>query len=110
MPLATPREDSIGVDCRTVTIAFVPERVIGGITSEVRTRATCKGASADRDVSQSAEWLAAWSTERALVCALIAGRLLDSYTWDGLLDVAEAMAANAWDCYPSQGFGLAART
>lgn len=54
--------------------------------------------------TRAAEWLAACSTERALVSALVAARHLDRYTWEGSLDMSAALAANVWDCFPSQEF------
>jgi hypothetical protein len=45
--------------------------------------------------------LAAWSTIRALICALIAGRALSRFTWQGSLDIGVAVAANAGDCLTS---------
>jgi hypothetical protein len=45
------------------------------------------------------EWLTARSTANALICALIAGHILDRFTWDGLLDIGATLTANAGDCF-----------
>lgn len=43
--------------------------------------------------------LATAATERALLCALVAGRSLSEATWEGVLEIEEVIAANAWDCF-----------
>lgn len=51
---------------------------------------------------------AARSTSRALIYALIAGRILDRFTWDSPLDVEAIIAANAGDCFSAQDLRPAA--
>jgi hypothetical protein len=46
------------------------------------------------------ELAAAVAVERALIIALVCARHLDRYTWQGVLDIGEIMAAGAWDCFP----------
>ncbi len=46
----------------------------------------------------AAGMLAALLVERALVMALVCARHLGRYHWDGTLDMADIMAASAWDC------------
>jgi hypothetical protein len=47
----------------------------------------------------TAKRLAAVATERALLCALVAGRSLGQAFWEGCLDCDAVIAANAWDCF-----------
>jgi hypothetical protein len=48
---------------------------------------------------------AAWSTIRALIYGLIAGRVLNRLSWHDELDVGAAIEANAGDCLAAQDFG-----
>lgn len=48
---------------------------------------------------------AAWSTTRALMYGLIAGRTLNRFSWQGDLNVGAAIEANAGDCFTTQDFG-----
>lgn len=50
------------------------------------------------------ERLAIHSTVNALICALIAGRTLNRFTWEGSLDIGEALMANAGDCFAFLNF------
>jgi hypothetical protein len=43
--------------------------------------------------------LAARVTAQALVCALLAGKILDRITWEGPLDVCAVLAASSGDCF-----------
>lgn len=47
---------------------------------------------------------AAWSTTRALMYGLIAGRTLNRFSWQGSLNVGAAMEANAGDCFHALDF------
>jgi hypothetical protein len=53
--------------------------------------------------------LAAWVTARAVVSALIAGRALHRFTWQGRLDVGAALAANSGDCFTPADFARQAQ-
>jgi len=50
------------------------------------------------DDTAAAEMLAALMVERALIMALVCARHLGRYSWDGILDTADVMAASTWDC------------
>jgi len=52
---------------------------------------------------------AAWSTTRALIYGLIAGRTLNRFSWQGSLNVAAAIEANAGDCFVAQHSGRQAQ-
>lgn len=91
-----------GVLGASVVRAFEPQSRIGAMASGAAGQAASgepgtEGAKEDRE--RCAQWLAACATERALVCAVAAGRMLGRHTWDKTLDIGAAMAANAWDCY-----------
>lgn len=91
-----------GILAGSVARAFEPQPVIGVMASGAAGQAASEnlGASgAEEDRERCAQWLAACATERALVCAVTAGRMLGRHTWDQALDIGAAMAANAWDCY-----------
>jgi hypothetical protein len=62
----------------------------------------------DQMINQAEQWLGLCATERALISALIAGRLLDRYTWHDALDIGAALAAGAQDCFPTQEFPTSA--
>jgi len=100
--------DSAGVGVATVARAFEPRSKVEAVAAGARRRSGSDAPLPDdpegreRDGAWCAEWLAACSVERALVCAVTAGRRLDRHTWDGALDIGAAMAANAWDCFASQ--------
>jgi hypothetical protein len=96
---------SARIDSSTVRWAFAPQRTINALAGIARGQLAGENtAGQEPDIIRSAEWLGACSTERALVCALTAGRMLDRHTWEGLLDIGEAMAANTWDCFGSLDF------
>lgn len=99
--LATVAADA-GILAGSVARAFEPQPVVGAMASGAAGQAAsenlgARGAKEDRE--RRAQWLAACATERALVCAVTAGRMLGRHTWDQALDIGAAMAANAWDCY-----------
>lgn len=77
------------VDTATAQRAFQPQHTVAD-------RSQMSG--------QAEEWLAACATERALIAGLVTSRRLSRYTWDGALDVGAVLAANVWDCFPSQDF------
>ena len=78
----------------TVSWAYAAQHTIDSMAATAQSPQ-----SPGRAAGAAARWLAACATERALVCAVTAGRMLDRLTWDELLDIAEAMAANAWDSF-----------
>ena len=51
------------------------------------------------DETTAARMLAALMVERALIMALVCGRHLGRYSWEGTLDIADIMAASTWDCF-----------
>lgn len=51
------------------------------------------------DEAAAARMLAALMVERALIMALVCGRHLGRYSWEGTLDIADIMAASTWDCF-----------
>jgi hypothetical protein len=96
---------SAGIDPSTVTTAFESQCMIDQAAGLAR-RPPARGSSVpqEQDMVRSAQWLAACSTERALICAIAAGRILGRHVWEGSLDIGAAMAENTWDCYPSLDF------
>jgi hypothetical protein len=80
-------------------------------TRDLATAATesCIDISAVRGACESPSHLdmspTVWSTTRALICALIAGRALNRFSWQGTLDVGAAIEANAGDCFYGREFG-----
>lgn len=95
----------IGIAPSAALRAFEQQKAIGATADIAGEQASSENLPAgEQDSVRSAERLAACSTERALICAIIAGRMLGRHTWNGLLNTGEAMAANAWDCYPAQDF------
>lgn len=94
-----------GIDPSTVTAAFEPQCTIDQAADIARRPLAGDSLAAqEQDMVRSAQWLAACSTERALICAIAAGGILGRHVWDGSLDIGAAMAANTWDCYPSLDF------
>jgi len=96
-----------GIDLPTVTLAFEPQRVTDAMGSVARGLADRDPATQERDAVRAVEWLAACSTEAALIGALTGGHMLGHHTWQGSLNISVAMAANAWDCYASLDLDLA---
>jgi hypothetical protein len=101
------------IDPETIQRAFQPQRTLdllveaaGGIILEdsssrlIAERELINGIVATR----AAEGLAAYSTERALISALVTARHLERYTWQGDLDIGSVLATNVWDCFTSQEF------
>jgi len=97
---------SAGIDPSTMTTAFEPQRTIGQAAGMARRppAGDSLATQAEGGMVRSAQWLAAGSTERALICAVTAGRMLGRHVWEGSLDIGAVMAANAWDCYPLLDF------
>jgi len=95
-----------GIDPSTVTTAFEPQRTIDETAGRARQppAGDSLATQAEGGMVRSARWLAACSTERALICAVTAGRMLGRHVWEGSLDIGAVMAANTWDCYPSLDF------
>jgi len=95
-----------GIDSSTVTIAFELQRTIDETAGMARQppAGDSLATQAEGGMVRSARWLAACSTERALICAVTAGRMLGRHVWEGSLDIGAVMAANTWDCYPSLDF------
>ncbi len=52
---------------------------------------------------QDVSLLAASAGAQALVIALTCARHLGRYEWEGLINPAQIMAANTWDCFPGPG-------
>jgi len=52
---------------------------------------------------------AAWSTTRALIFGLIAGRTLNRFSWHGAFNVCTALDENAGDCFAAEDFGQRAQ-
>lgn len=98
-----------GIDTETVQRAFQPQHTID-VLFECARDTLAPGSSPPLITDQptmrtrAGEWLGACATERALISALIAARHLDRYTWDGTFDIAAVLAANVWDCFPTQDF------
>jgi hypothetical protein len=52
----------------------------------------------------------AWSTTRALIYGLMAGRTLNRFSWQGSLNVGAAIESNAGDSFTAQDFGHRAQS
>jgi hypothetical protein len=96
---------TVGVAIATARRAFESQQTIDAVVGNVHGLAVAGSRmTSESEINRSLEWLAACATERALICALTAGRSLGRYTWEDTLDISAAMAANAWDCFSSQDF------
>jgi len=100
----------VGVSASTVRWAFAPQHTIDAMAGIARGQRAGENAACENpvgrepDMIRSVDWLGACSTERALVCAITAGRMLDRHIWEGPPDIGKAMAVNAWDCFRSLDF------
>jgi len=81
--LDLPAARSLEVACQQARITPLAERAAGELEAPAR-----------------AELAAAAAVGRALCIALVCARHLNRYTWRGILDIGEIIAASAWDCFP----------
>lgn len=96
---------SVGIAPSTAIRAFASRHMINAIAATAKAEPTSEKAvkeelaGQEQDIARSTEWLGAYATERSLICAITAGRMLERHTWDGPLNIGEVMAANTWDCF-----------
>lgn len=108
--MAAPPE-SVPIVSSTVRWASAPQSAIEAVAALAFGHHSGTGADAENAVLPApavigpVQWLSACATERALICAVLAGKMADRVTWKGLLDISDALAANAGDCFSSLNFG-----